>query len=371
MRIAQLPSQGRAAILWGIVFFCLAQLGLGLFIERRRPDWGDPEYGRRLLFLREKIRAEPNRPLFLILGSSRIGNGFNSDILPPTSWSTKESPIVFNMSQSGGTTLYELLILKRLLVDGIRPRWIVIEAYQTCLNWQARDLANKDAVPADKLHWNDLKILNRYAPQHRWHRYRKWLVETFLPCYTDRRSLLAEFAPSWLTPQNAYLGHYFQRYLSSSGWFAFPIPVSAQQHEKWLEMTRASFRDILADFHVCPEADRIFREMLEICRRENIAVIGLVEMPVESSLRNVYSQEAHQTIETYFTDLCREYDTKLIDASTWLPDEGNFSDGHHILPEGAKEFTLRFWKEALEPRLRDDCSQSVVSQKSQSGNFSR
>src|SRR4029077_4552806 len=109
----KLPGRGRAALLWGIAFFFLAQLSLAIVIERWRPDWGDPEYGRRLRYLRQRMREEPGRPLLLVLGSSRTGNGFKADCLPPPSWNHNESPLIFNMSQSGGTTLYELLILKR------------------------------------------------------------------------------------------------------------------------------------------------------------------------------------------------------------------------------------------------------------------
>jgi hypothetical protein len=93
--------------------------------------------------------------------------------------------------------------------------------------------------------------------------------------------------------------------------------------------------------------------MLEIARKENIEVLGLLLMPEGSDFRNLYSAEACQTIDTYFQGLCRESNTELIDARTWMSDD-SFSDSHHLLPCGAEQFTLRLWRDALEPKLKQD-----------------
>jgi hypothetical protein len=85
MWLDNLPSRSRTAILWAVGFFLIAQLTLMVTIERWRPDWSDPEYGTRFRHLKRRIQKEPGRPLLLVLGSSRVGNGLVADCLPPDS----------------------------------------------------------------------------------------------------------------------------------------------------------------------------------------------------------------------------------------------------------------------------------------------
>src|SRR5262249_6653762 len=106
MWVDKMSSRGRAVILCGLGFFAVAQLALNVAIERWRPDWSDPEYGYRFRNLKKQIKSDPERPLLLVLGSSRIGNGFNSDCIPPVSEKINHPPLVFNMSLSGGSPLF-------------------------------------------------------------------------------------------------------------------------------------------------------------------------------------------------------------------------------------------------------------------------
>src|SRR6266568_3653444 len=140
MWIERMPGWGRAAILWGVGIFLLAQLSLTVAVERWHPEWSDPEYGYRFRNLKNRMKKEPDRPLLVVLGSSRIGNGFKADCLPPPTWKGNEVPLVFNMSLAGGTATYELLILKRLLAAGIHPRWLVLEVLPPALNWEEKTL---------------------------------------------------------------------------------------------------------------------------------------------------------------------------------------------------------------------------------------
>src|ERR1700751_5186252 len=81
----QLRRRARSALLWGLLFFVCFQVALTVIIERFRPMWRDPEYGYRVKRLRQRVAAEPEKPLLLVLGSSRVGNGLAADVLPPAS----------------------------------------------------------------------------------------------------------------------------------------------------------------------------------------------------------------------------------------------------------------------------------------------
>ena len=352
MWLERMHGQGRAALLWGIGFFALAQLGLMFAIERWRPDWRDPQYGFRFRNLSRQIHKAPERPLMIVLGSSRIGNGFKADCLPPPDWKGKESPLIFNMSLAGATPTYELLLLHRLLAANIHPRWMVIEILPPCLNWEEKNLALPEQVPANRLQSSDLEILDRYAARGRWNRTRKWLKTCLVPWYSNRYVLLSRYAPSLLEPAKTFEVQFWRHSLTSKGWLPFPLTtVTREQHENWFRVARDHYTPTLANFRVCPEADLLIREMLETCRQEKIEVLGLLLMPEGRDFRDLYSSEACQTMDAYLHALCREFNIQLIDARTWMADDC-FSDGHHLLPGGAEKFSLRLWRDALEPQLQ-------------------
>jgi hypothetical protein len=257
------------------------------------------------------------------------------------------------MSLNGGSFTYELLILKRLLAAGIHPRWAIIEIHSACLNWEDRILAKPDAVAPNRLRWTDLEILDRYAPQHAKHRYRKWLVGGLTSWYTNRCCLLARYAPSWAEPKNVQV-QWWPTQLSPYGWQKWPLTtVTPEQRKEGVANVRAAFAVCLENFRISPEADRLLREILYTCRKENINVLCLLKTPEASNLRTIYSPETNGIINAYLTGLGREYHTELVDASSWASDFDLF-DGHHMLPGGAEKFTLRLWNEVLEPRLQGE-----------------
>jgi hypothetical protein len=351
MWINKLPSRSRAVLLWGIGVFLFVQLGLQFTIERWRPEWSDPEYGYRFRNLKKQIQKDPDRPLLLVLGSSRIGNGFVADNLPPDSYQASKRPLVYNMSLSGGSPLYELLLLKRVLAAGVHPRWILIEILPPFLNWEDKVLASPDPVPPNRIRWSDFDVLDRHAPKSYWHRHCKWLQICLVAWYSNRYSLLSRYATSWLEPDKTFQVRFWRKNLTPCGWLSFPVAqVTPEQYERWLQHARDQYTEKLANFRVSPESDRLFREILSTCRAEKIEVIGILRMPEGTDFRKMYSSEASRTIDSYLKRLCEENETQLIDASHWLPDDC-FADSHHLLPHGAEQFTLRLWSDVLEKHI--------------------
>lgn len=271
-----------------------------------------------------------------------------------------ERPLVFNMSLAGGTPLCELLLLKRVLAAGIHPRWVVIEVLPPSLNSEDKILASPDPVTPSRIRWSDLDVLDRHAPKSSWHRYRKWLATCLVPCFSNRYCLLSRYAASWLEPAKTTQVIFWRTCLTPCGWLPYPVKVvTPELRKRWLQRTRDEYTDMLANFRVAPEADRLFREMLQTCRHEGIQVIGLLRMPEGTEFKRLYSPEATQCIDSYLHDLCRQEHTELIDASNWLDDDC-FADGHHLLPPGAKRFTLRLWNEVLKKHVERGSSSSLA-----------
>jgi hypothetical protein len=74
-------------------------------------------------------------------------------------------------------------------------------------------------------------------------------------------------------------------------------------------------------------------------------------MPEGTGFRALYSADAHRQIDAFLAGLTAAHGTPLIDARTWVDDDG-FFDLHHLLPKGAAVFTRRLGREAILPLLR-------------------
>ena len=70
-------SSARAGVLLGIGLALAAMLGLSGALETVKPEWRDPEYGHRLIRLRQLQSRWPDRPLVLALGTSRTQNAID------------------------------------------------------------------------------------------------------------------------------------------------------------------------------------------------------------------------------------------------------------------------------------------------------
>ncbi|MGH7223896.1 MAG: hypothetical protein ACRELF_11750, partial [Gemmataceae bacterium] len=165
----QTRANGRAkiALLWGVLAFLVGQGILAYVVSRSHPEIRDPEFGYRLLRLREQATAAPDRPLCLILGSSRTLSGICPPALP--SWPTDRrdavptgpEPRVFNFSQLGAGPVRELQTLRRLLADGHRPNWLLLEVWPPFWPQQGYWLDEMHIMQQD-LRPEDLSVVSRY-----------------------------------------------------------------------------------------------------------------------------------------------------------------------------------------------------------------
>src|SRR5260370_23321206 len=117
----------RASFIWGLLAFLGIQFTLSILMDHWQLELRDPEYGYKLGRLRERLAEEPRRPLWIILGSSRSGLGFRPEVLPRCRSGGAESPLLFNFALTGAGPLMELMCLRRVLSDGIRPSRVVVQ----------------------------------------------------------------------------------------------------------------------------------------------------------------------------------------------------------------------------------------------------
>jgi hypothetical protein len=332
------------ALCWGVLFFAGLQLGLIILMERWRPEVRDPESGSKWTRLKERMAAEPDRPLLLVLGTSLTELGFCPELLPPYRLKGGTSPLVFNYGITGTFPIQDLATLRSLLRAGIRPRWLLLEILPGQFGIGETSVEAFGKLP--RTAWSDLPVLERYCPQ-RWRLYLNWFQARLAPWFSHRFSFLNQFAPDWLPVANC--STCWQDKMDRSGWFWWTARVTPDEYRKGLEATRREYSWVLADLHITNLPDQVTREVLNLCRKEGIAV-ALFLMPEESEFRRWYSPASNTTVNEYIARLTREYQVPVIDARQWIAD-GEFLDGHHLLPRGAALFTERFGREAIKPLL--------------------
>jgi hypothetical protein len=343
-----------AALLWGLAFFVLGQLALSVYLDRRHPEVFHPEYGHKRIHLRALCRANPGKPLLVVLGSSRPEMGFRPQVLSGCQTSAGEPVVVFNFAMTSSGPVQELLCLRRLMADGIRPRWVLVEMFPPFLNQEGGG-GNRTWLDVEQMTWNDLGLLRRYC-ERPWLLYSRWLWSRRTPGFSYRLGLMKHYAPRWLPPAtlfDVWVG------VSASGWVPFGHEtVGPADYQRGVARARAEYYRLLQDFQLRDSPLKAARELLDLCRQEGIGV-GLFLMPEGSEFRSWYPPSVRVEVDNYLTNLSKEYGVPVVDARTWMADE-DFFDCHHLLPRGAAAFTQRFEREALQPFLAGQLRAGVL-----------
>ncbi len=331
------PTQVRSIVGWTAGLFAGIQLGLCLFLELRHPEIYDPEYRDRLIVLRQRTREEPDRPLLLVVGSSRITTDFRPETLPPLRTPEGDRPLPFNFSHTGAGPLLNLMEVRRLLRLGFHPRWLVLEVVPSLLNVSGQSTAAGLAAASD------LPLLFQHA--NPWKVAGSFLWERLRTCVSHRDACCRCCAP-WLLPQIPEWDVIPLDALGGTTKCLDTAPDAAEVCRR-TEVVRRQYAPGLQEFHINPTPDRTLRELLKVCRDEKIELVLLLT-PESSEFRSWYPPAARAEVEHYCAWLSQEYDVPLIDARDWLPDEA-FTDGHHATPEGAILFTQRLGQRVLQP----------------------
>jgi hypothetical protein len=332
----------------GLATFIAVQVLLSVAMDRWRPALRDPLWGRKLAILRSRMAAEPGRPLAAVVGSSRTALGVKPDQLPALASGGDRLPIVFNLGLMGAGPVNELACLHRLLAAGVRPNQILLEIHPLLLH-EERGFGELDVLDVNRLDWADLSVFARYVYDSG-ALYRRWLRSRLLPCVSHRVQIQMEWAPAWIEPDDRIELAMFEK-VDCSGWMPhFRETVSEAEFRQGVELSVQGYELALREFRVTERPDRAVREILELCRSEDIAV-GLFLMPEAGGFRAAYTKEIREKLDEYLSRLSQDYGVGVFDASAAEAD-ASFADGHHLLPTGAAAFAAKFESGVLAPFLR-------------------
>ncbi len=338
--------RAKRAVLAGLGFVALFTVALNLALDTVRPEWRDPEYGHRLKRLQPQAAAAAGRPVVVALGSSRSQMGLSPQYLGLGDG--PDAPVVFNFAVAGGGPVHEVLNLKRLLDNGVKPDYLLVEVLPPVL--AGHSPAEKLIHPA-RLGYADLARLDPYADdpaELRW----QWVQQRLAPFHSLRLYLMSHFAGSmlhWKSRQD-----FLWKQMKPDGWMPYFFPdVPPEKRAKGVEEVHAQFAGYFPNYHIAPIPDRAYRDLLALCRDRGIKVAFYV-MPESPAFRSWYPPGSKELARQYLGGLSREYGTPVFDASEWLNDPTAFADAHHLLRHGAEAFSARFGQECVGPWLRGE-----------------
>ncbi|HTU92987.1 MAG TPA: hypothetical protein VMF69_23095 [Gemmataceae bacterium] len=325
---------GRRAMLWVLFWYVAFQMVPTLLKDRWQRI--GPHYESRKWPELEQLAAEdPNRPLLVMVGSSRTAWAFQASALDGVPDSDGRPMLVYNFGVPSTGPCFQLFCLRDMLAKGIRPRFLLIEFLPALLCEGRRGVMREDGM----LEFESLSVhrMLQWMPYLR--NPKKWINLWFeariAPCYTFRHYLITELkclATGEPMPKHAPI--------DNRGWHvALPGPLPPAQHEDLMRAARMGYGPGLMEFHLGKTQYRAIHELLDLCRREKIPST-LVMMPEDSNFRSWYSPEAKTAVRNLLAELKQTYGVEVIDAQYWLPDY-DFEDGHHALLHGSGVFTYR------------------------------
>ena len=354
----KLAKRSRASVLWALGLLIGAQVVFFFPLSVWWPQLHDPQYGGRLARLRARLAEKPkDQPFVLVLGSSHTALGVRPGVLRTDSTSGYDSPFLFNFSMNDGCPVVSLLCLHRLISEGIKPDWVLVETCPLQLwldDWRAH--VHK-CLNIALIQGEDLPLLSRYYVNP--HQFRKnWRKGQLCPWYFHRDFLLSSFAPRCLPPLRRLNGTWDHM----DDWGCQWVEGATQNYQENginLEHLRSAMTSMYRQWRICDVDKRAIQEIIDTCRRENIR-LAFLRMPEASFFLDWYPVSMQVQVDRYLAGLSKDYDIPIIDGRRWLPDL-SFSDGHHLTPSGATAFTQRLDREFLQSIQKSE----VRSQKSE------
>jgi hypothetical protein len=342
-RRKSLAARSRRVVLWTLGFFFVFQIGLALAIEWKLPVFRDPYYAHKANRLEAQLKQTPAPPRNVVmLGSSRTVFALRGRDIEKM---LGNGTVVFNFGIPGGGPLTELLCLRRLLAQGVRPDHLLLEVLPPVFAGQA-SIAEVTMLDVQRMWWDDLPVIERHVhPQENLRA--TWCEGWALPAQSHRYAIMSHVAPALLA-QEARLDWFNKA--DASGWVPPVDPTRTPERRRFAtDRTQREYGHYLDGFQLGGPSVSAMRELLDLCRREGIPVT-LVLMPESTEFRSWYTPQCWAQVEKYLADIQTEYGIPVVNARQWVADD-EFSDGHHLYEDGAECFSERLGREVIRPML--------------------
>ncbi|MFO0935657.1 MAG: hypothetical protein U0798_03965 [Gemmataceae bacterium] len=335
------PATRRSRVIRSLIAAVIVLAALTLALQRsidRSFLFHDPIFAKKVEKLQAVVRENPDRPLILVAGSSRVEVGLNANLVESRLAETGQPvPHIFNFGFAGAGQVTHSIYLERLVELGIVPDVIIFESISVLIKDVDHYAPELALISREQLFEKERKSLQKKygGVTKRWEK--RWEN----PWRTASPFMLYQVAPSFLSMKLAWN---WDRNYDSRGWFPFAkTEIDAEIREKMSKQAESDYRIHLETFNPSGQSADCFRDYIDRCRELGIRV-QIVLMPVSSEFRSWYGPGVN---ERYMAFL-QPFNVPIADARTWVPDEG-FADGHHLYLRGVTDFSTRFTDDVIAP----------------------
>ncbi len=355
-RVRRMRRCSRALLLWVLGLFAASQPAFVVALDHWHPTLTESWHSHKWAMLRRLRAREPDRPLVVMLGSSRTDDAFDAEMLNGLPGPGGRPLVGFNFGGPMVGPVRQGLYLDEMLRAGIRPSLLLLEFVPALMCEPRRGLVSEEnwtLAPWQTL--SQIRFMWRYW-SHPHGKRRDWLESRLLPWYVFRSPLFTHLSaalfPAARRHKNKDLDWYY--WIHDEQGFRIPKCFTLQQFQAGWCGAWTTYAPTLQRFRLGRGSVRALRDLLQRCREEKIPT-ALVFMPESTPFRNWYRPGALEEAHRLFAELAWEYGALAIDANTWLPDT-EFRDGHHAERGGVRVFTTRLIAELrpLLARLRDE-----------------
>lgn len=340
-------ASARAAVASGLLAFAVANAALAYTLERSHCEWRDPEFGHRLILVKQRTAEAPGRPLILAVGSSRIQQGLHPAAMAMPDGPT--DPMVINFGYRGATPAVAVRNVFRLLESGVRPSAVLIEftpiwmvggdgAFCPIRLWPNR-------LTAADVQWFVSTGLIDFEKPGRLRALVNWAGVSALPWTSHRQVLMPHWLPRWV-PESQVEALGLER-MDRDGFTDIQVTSTTSQFD--LERIRASLAPIVRKTAIAESVRHTFQLLLDRCRSEGIAV-GFVWVPLSPLVSGWIHPDAQLACERYAAELSHQPGVTVFPRPSWVVDD-DFADGQHLLPPAASRYSRWLADGYLKPWL--------------------
>lgn len=336
-RPRRMKRSARALLWWVPIWYALAQLVMFFWIDEswllnrtsvEREKWEH---------LHARLAEAPDRPLVLMLGSSRTDWAFQAGRLDGQLGPDGRPLLAYNFGVPTAGPLHEALYINDLLDEGVRPRLLLVEFVGTHFNKSLRGMLSEEHFTVSR--WLSAHQMLFFRPYltNRNRSLREWLEGRLAPWYGFRWSIHEHVQGKHSQPHS-----YDQAREPMDAWGCRMLyeDIGTPEFRAWRWAGAVKmYGETLQRFRLGKGPAQAMRDLLARCRREHIPV-ALVLMPVTKEFHSLINPQGRAELENFLAELRGRYAMDIIDASDWLARE-DFDDGHHVLKAGADKFTTR------------------------------
>lgn len=328
---AKTKRKAIVGLLWLGGIILAAQVFILLLTNVFARDFWDSQYAQKDDFLQARMAEKPGKPVWLVIGSSRILDGVDAGLM-----NGPDSPVVFNFGLGGADLLREYICLRRAIADGIKPQRVGIEVIGAFMHSNLDGFVTNQTL-AIRLRPSELDCIDEYSSAPAVTK-AFWWESRLNPGYKLAVRLpshpMRSFPRFWLGDKPPY---------DKWGWWRYEVRPLDAAYQKRLDDERGPYEALVKNFEVSQKYDATLHKILALCKSHNINVF-LLRMPESPEFRKFYNADANQKIDAYLNKITKESGVALVDANLWIAEEG-FFDGHHLNGNGAEEFTRRLAEE--------------------------